>query len=308
MVQDKLKKSFSILGMGTVVVDHQVVVRELPEPDAKAEILSDRFQVGGPVPTALALLTRFGASTSFIGKWSTDRWGEMIENDLGQARVDIGQAVVSPAMKTGFAHVWVEAGTGRRSIAVYRGSLPLESADLEGIAWPSYHALHLDAWPSDTAIEAARHMKASGGRVFIDFGSPKPDWETLIGLADYVNCPRRLVDVLFPGTPMEEAAKRLVALGASEVTVTDGDSGAWFFDANTALHQPAIPVDAVDTNGAGDVFTGAMIFLTMQNRPPEERLRFATAAAALKCQQLGNRDALPSLEKIESLLGDRDSD
>lgn len=86
MVQDKLKKSFSILGMGTVVVDHQVVVRELPEPDAKAEILSDRFQVGGPVPTALALLTRFGASTSLIGKWATDRWGEMIEDDLETKR------------------------------------------------------------------------------------------------------------------------------------------------------------------------------------------------------------------------------
>jgi hypothetical protein len=30
--------------MVTVVVDHQVMVRELPEPDAKAEILLDQFQ------------------------------------------------------------------------------------------------------------------------------------------------------------------------------------------------------------------------------------------------------------------------
>jgi len=43
--------------MGTVVVDHQVTVRELPEPDTKAEILLDRFHLEGPVPTALALLT-----------------------------------------------------------------------------------------------------------------------------------------------------------------------------------------------------------------------------------------------------------
>ena len=304
MVQDKLKKSFSILGMGTVVVDHQVVVRELPEPDAKAEILSDRFQVGGPVPTALALLTRFGASTSFIGKWATDRWGEIIEDDLGQARIDLGQAVVSPAVRTGFAHVWVEAGTGRRSIAAYRGSHPLEPADLEGIAWPDYHALHLDAWPSDTAIEAARQMKSAGGRVFIDFGSPKPNWETLVGLADLVNCPHRLLDVLFPDTPMEKAAKRLVALGAGEVTVTDGDSGAWFCDANTELHQPAMPVEAIDTNGAGDVFAGAMIFATLKNWPADRRMRFATAAAALKCKSMGNRDALPSLEQIESTLAE----
>ena len=187
--------------MGTVVVDHQVLVHELPEPDTKAEIHSARFQVGGPVPTALTLLTRFGASTSFIGKWATDRWGEMIEDDLGQARIDLGQAVVSPAVRTGFAHVWVEAGTGRRSIAAYRGSHPLEPADLEGIAWPDYHALHLDAWPSDTAIEAARQMKSAGGRSSSTSGSPKPNWETLVGLADLVNCPHRLLDLLFPGMP-----------------------------------------------------------------------------------------------------------
>jgi len=37
--------------MWTVVVDHQVMVRELPEPDAKAEILLDQFHVVGPIST-----------------------------------------------------------------------------------------------------------------------------------------------------------------------------------------------------------------------------------------------------------------
>ncbi len=290
--------------MGTVVVDHQVVVRELPEPDAKAEILSDRFQVGGPVPTALALLTQFGATTSFIGKWATDRWGEMIEDDLGQARVDLGQAVVSPAVRTGFAHVWVEADTGRRSIAAYRGSHPIEPADLDGVAWPSFQALHLDAWPSDTAIEAARQIKAAGGRVFVDFGSPKPNWESLIALADLVNCPLRLLETLFPGDSMETTAKRLADLGAGAVTVTKGEAGAWFFRGTTAIHQPAYSVDAVDTNGAGDVFTGCMIFATLKNWPAEQRLRFASAAAALKCQRIGNRDALPTIMQIEAFLSE----
>ena len=103
---------------------------------------------------------------------------------------------------------------------------------------------------------------------------------------------------------MEKAAKRLVALGAGEVTVTGGDSCAWFFDDNTELHQPAMPVEAIDTNGAGDVFAGAMIFATLKNWPADRRMRFATAAAALKCKSMGNRDALPSLEQIESTLAE----
>ncbi|MDB4668423.1 hypothetical protein OAF50_00650 [bacterium] len=45
------------MSVGTVVVDHQVAVRELTEPDAKSEILLDQFRVEGPIPTVLALPT-----------------------------------------------------------------------------------------------------------------------------------------------------------------------------------------------------------------------------------------------------------
>ena len=65
-----------------------------------------------------------------------------------------------------------------------------------------------------------------------------------------------------------------------------------------------MPVEAIDTNGAGDVFAGAMIFATLKNWPVDRRMRFATAAAALKCKSMGNRDALPSLEQIESTLAE----
>ena len=77
--------SFSILGLGTVVVDHQVILPCLPAPDTKSEIISDSLQVGGPVPTALALLAIFGIKTSFIGRWSTDQQGDIIKSDLEMA-------------------------------------------------------------------------------------------------------------------------------------------------------------------------------------------------------------------------------
>ena len=68
MVQDKLKKSFSILGMGTVVVDHQVVVRELPKPDAKAESYLTDFKSAArfrpPLRCSLGLEPRHRLSAS----------------------------------------------------------------------------------------------------------------------------------------------------------------------------------------------------------------------------------------------------
>ena len=71
-----------VLGLGTIVVDHVAQVRSLPEPDTKTDILSSHYQVGGPVVTALAQLSKWGYPTSFIGCWSTDDLGKRIEEDL----------------------------------------------------------------------------------------------------------------------------------------------------------------------------------------------------------------------------------
>ena len=294
--------SFSILGLGTVLVDHQVRLQSLPEADAKAEILSDCYQVGGPVPTALALLSLFGAKTSFIGKWSTDEWGEMIELDLNRSGVSTGLSLVSPEVRSGFAHVWVEEETGRRSVAAYRGTHLVESDDLVGVNWADYQLLHLDGWSTETAIEAALHMKTAGGRISVDLGSPKPNLETLVGLVDWVNCPLRMLEKLYPGEDLEKAGHRLIEMGASEVTVTNGDAGAWLIGVDGMKYQRAYSIQAVDTNGAGDVFSGAMIYGTFKGWNSERRLRFASAAAALKCCTAGNREALPTLKQIESFL------
>ena len=294
--------SFSILGLGTVLVDHQVRLQSLPEPDAKAEILSDCYQVGGPVPTALALLSLFGAKTSFIGKWSTDEWGEMIELDLNRSGVSTELSLVSSEVRSGFAHVWVEEETGRRSVAANRGTHLVESDDLVGVNWADYQVLHLDGWSTETAIEAALHMKTAGGRISVDLGSPKPNLETLVGLVDWVNCPLRMLEKLYPGEDLEKAGHRLIEMGASEVTVTNGDDGAWLIGVDGMKYQRAYSIQAVDTNGAGDVFSGAMIYGTFKGWNSERRLRFASAAAALKCCTAGNREALPTLKQIESFL------
>ena len=51
---------YKILGLGTIVIDHVAEVRSLPEADSKTDILSSHYQVGGPVVTALALLSKWG--------------------------------------------------------------------------------------------------------------------------------------------------------------------------------------------------------------------------------------------------------
>ena len=165
-----------------------------------------------------------------------------------------------------------------------------------------FDALHLDGWSTPAAIRAARAMRAGGGRVFLDLGSPKEDLERLLACVDVLNCPVRLLSLLFDETDPVAGGRRLLELGPKQVTVTNGDQGAWLLTGDDAIHQPAFSVDAVDTNGAGDTFAGAIVFGSMQGWDGARLASFACAAAALKCMQRGNRSALPKLNEVEAFL------
>ncbi len=289
---------FDIAGLGLVVVDHQVVLDRFPEPDTKNEIHTDRFQVGGPVPTALALLARFGKRTTFLGHWGDDAFGAIIEADFRDEGIDFSGSHRRAGIRTGFAHAWIDARTGERTVACMRTERPLCPVDVDEAVLSRCAALHLDGWPADAALHAARIVKQNGGTVFLDSGSPKPGMEQLIPLVDVVNCPRAFLLKYLGHDDVKRGGQQLLGLGPDMVTITDGSNGATLFTGGDILRQPAFPVAAVDTTGAGDVFSGAMIYATLAGWPADRCLKFASAAAALKCTKLGNREALPLLEEV----------
>jgi sugar/nucleoside kinase (ribokinase family) len=58
----------------------------------------------------------------------------------------------------------------------------------------------------------------------------------------------------------------------------------------------------VDTLGAGDVFHGAFALAITENQELREALRFASAAAALKCTRFGGAFAAPQRAEVMELL------
>jgi fructoselysine 6-kinase len=92
-----------------------------------------------------------------------------------------------------------------------------------------------------------------------------------------------------PDAPVAPLADRLRRAGALQVVVTCGSRGA-FFQGGTGelLHAPAVPVDVIDTCGAGDSFIAAFLAAAQVDRKhPAEALREAAAAAAATCRYVG---------------------
>jgi ribokinase len=98
-----------------------------------------------------------------------------------------------------------------------------------------------------------------------------------------------------------EAALALWRPGRAAVIVTSGPAGCWSVSAEHdagAQHHPAFAVEAADSTGCGDIFHGAYATRLARGDDLQQRVRFASAAAALKA-----RDAeTPSLAAVERFL------
>jgi sulfofructose kinase len=100
-----------------------------------------------------------------------------------------------------------------------------------------------------------------------------------------------------------EALKKIASLTSSFLAVTRGPLGTiWLDDQQNLQETPAFPVHTVDTLGAGDVFHGAFVLAITEKRDVPSALRFASAAAALKCTRHGGALACPQRPEVDALL------
>jgi sulfofructose kinase len=105
-------------------------------------------------------------------------------------------------------------------------------------------------------------------------------------------------------TGLDEPRAALAAFPPTRswVAVTNGAEGVFFREGGAVLHEPAFPVAAVDTLGAGDTWHGAFAVALADGKTEREAVRFASAAAAIKCTRFGGRDGAPSRAEVEAFL------
>jgi len=118
--------------------------------------------------------------------------------------------------------------------------------------------------------------------------------------------------LVFSSEPLQETAglsddgqalKMIAKLTPSFLAGTRGPRGTIWLDEHQDLQEtPAFPVHTVDTLGAGDIFHGAFALAITEGQEQRQALRFASAAAALKCTRFGGAFAAPQRTEVEELL------
>ena len=107
----------------------------------------------------------------------------------------------------------------------------------------------------------------------------------------------RCANVPVPDDPVQ-CARKLAALGVATVVITQAERGACYATDNESGQFPALRGDIVDTTGAGDALTAAIIFGVLQGMAVSEALQLGLRAAALTLRSTSTVAPELSLDRL----------
>jgi sugar/nucleoside kinase (ribokinase family) len=267
------------------------------EPDAKApdgfdacfpmgaKIPLDEviFETGGGATNAAVTFRRFGLKTACFCAVGDDPNGQDVIDALKKEKIDTRGVQVMEGKKTSYSVILL-AGTGQRSILVYRGAA--NTLDFDRSSWDklSCRWYYLTSLGGDLAKNKALFRRAKAARSSVAWNPG--NGELALGLkalspmlkqTDILIMNREEAAVLADCEPkdLDSIFKTLGPLPQTALVVTDGGHGAYVCDRQTGelLYSPALPGRRINTTGAGDAFGSAFVAAYLKSGDSRMALR-----------------------------------
>jgi sulfofructose kinase len=292
-----------ILCVGALTADLMMQVDTLPALPGKYPAQGAALVAAGMATSAATAIARLGRDVRLWASAGTGLLGDFVIAQIERDGIDTRHVRRLDGVMTAVSAILVEE-RGERMV-VPRYDEPLLATPSVIPNFEDFAAVLVDVrWPTAAAAALDGAREAGIPAVLdLDVGR-KPVLEHLAGRADHIVASLAGARTLTGGTGPADCVEALAATYAATVVVTDGGNGAWVRLAGDGriLHVPAFAVNAVDTNAAGDVFHGAYVVAIVEGMEPAEAVRFASAAAAIKCTRYGGRTGAPTRAEVDAML------
>ncbi|MES0046817.1 MULTISPECIES: sugar kinase [unclassified Mesorhizobium] len=301
-----MNRPVKLLSVGALTLDTILRVETLPTHQGKF-IASDGIQIASGMATSAACAARrLGAEVFLWASARGDAVGDQLLAGIEAEGVDCGFVRRVEGARSALAAILVDAHGERIIVPFYD---PKAQADPEAVPvadLSGFDAVLVDVrWPGAAALALTAARDAGCPAILDADTAPLEVLERLLPLASHIvaseTAARIICDhALDPETACADLASRTDAF----VAVTGGAAGSWWHDrsAGCVRHIAAPKIKAVDTLAAGDVFHGAFAVALAETMPIEQALRFASAAAALKCQRFGGRLGAPNRDEAMAMV------
>jgi ribokinase len=302
-----------IIVVGSANTDLFVRVPTLPRPGETVGGGTFFTARGGKGANQAVAAARAGGSVALIACLGDDPFGDETLAALTAEGIAVDAVRRMPRTPSGVALILVDE-RGENSIAVAPGANALLTPEqvapsVERLSPMDVLVAQLET-PIETVLAAARAANRVGARVILNPAPARVLPDELLQLVSVLTPNEaeagRLAGMTITGQrTLEDAATALLQRGVGAVAITLGANGVFVAMTGRREMVPGHRVEARDTTGAGDVFTGTLAVALAEQMPLTEAVRFANAAAALSVTRDGAQPAAPHRSEIVALLGDR---
>ncbi|MFL0364360.1 aminoimidazole riboside kinase [Pseudobacillus sp. 179-B 2D1 NHS] len=283
---------------------------------------------GAPANVAVGA-ARLGMRATFIGKVGKDVLGVFLKETLKKYGVDISAVILTERYRTGLVFVMLDE-IGERSFSFYikeSADFFLEKPEIKETWFIDKKIFHFGTIsllkePASTAtLQALSYAKKHGLIVSFDPNVRLALWENeerlrhmifkMMAEANVLKLSEEELLFLTGDIDINTVKSWIKEYDLSLVCLTKGAQGSIVFTKNGWAEIGALPVNVVDTTGAGDAFVSGLLYglnertegiHSISLEEAADLARFASVSGGLAASQKGAMTALPTLKEVRKTL------
>lgn len=259
-------------------------------------------QCGGSAANSIIAVSQFGGSSYYSCKVANDELGGFYKNDLKDNGVDSN--IHNENLETGITGKCLVMTTedASRTMNTFLGITSNYSrAEIKEASLKDSQYLYIEGYlvTSENGQDAMKYAKKlaedNGVSTALTFSDPsmvkyfRDAMESVIGASvDLLFCNEEEA-ILYTGKDNLSEAREELKKVAKRFVITLGANGAMIFDGDTFIDIEPYNVQAIDTNGAGDLFAGAFLYGITNGKSFADSGKLASLASSKVVTQFGPR-------------------
>ena len=296
---------FDILVAGEINPDLILTGDVMPEFGQVEKLLdSAALTIGSSSAIFACAAARLGLKVAFAGLSGDDVFGRFMLDEMQGRGIDTSQVVIDPSRATGISVILNRSSD--RAILTFPGLIPaLKASDVPDSLLRQARHLHVASYFLQTNLhpglcELFQRARSHGATTSLDTNyDPAEEWlglDELLSVTD-VFLPNETEALAVTHLTDVEAAARQLAKAARLVAVKLGVAGALACEADTVIRSASLPVNVVDSVGAGDSFDAGFLYGYLHHWSTERSLRMACVCGALSMRKPGGTNGQPTVEE-----------
>ena len=309
-----------ILGIGTALVDvisqvedstisqlnlskgSMTLIEEEQIQEIRSSFVEPLMTSGGSVCNTVHELNYSDHDASFYGKLNNDEYGKAFLKDLQSAGIGFQGAIKEEGLPTGCCNILVSPD-GERTMATHIGiGSQLHPDEVSADTLKDIDHVYMESylWDHDLTKQTLQKVgeiaKAQNIETSLSLSDPFCVDRHRDELKKFVEDHVDIVFCNFDEAKMFSQCESMADVSAylqnfsKKIVMTAGAEGAYYFEGDNTVYQPAIKVDnVIDTTGAGDNFAAGFLDFYLSDKSIQEALSQGNNKASQVIQQLGPR-------------------